>query len=53
MCEDEMPFRRRDGEHYFESVQLFDDLSGEHTAAHLALVPSMCRQVQGVRETGF
>ena len=39
MCEDEMPFRRRDGEHYFESVQLFDDLSGEHTAAHLALCP--------------
>ena len=39
MCEGEMPFRRRDGEHYFESVQLFDDLSGEHTAAHLALCP--------------
>lgn len=39
MCEDEMPFRRRDGEYYFESVQLFDDLSGEHAAAHLALCP--------------
>ena len=39
MCEEEMPFRRRDGEHYFESVQLFDDLSGEHTATHLALCP--------------
>ena len=39
MCEDEMPFRRRDGEYYFESVQLLDNLSGEHTAAHLALCP--------------
>ncbi len=39
ICEYEMPFRRRDGEHYFESVQLFDDLSREHTAAHLALCP--------------
>ena len=39
ICEDEMPFHRRDGEYYFESVQLFDDLSGEHAAAHLALCP--------------
>ena len=39
MCEREMPFRGRDGEYYFESVQLLDDLSGEHTAAHLALCP--------------
>ena len=39
MCEHEMPFRRRDGQYYFESVQLFDDLSGEHAAAHLALCP--------------
>ena len=39
MCEGEMPFRRRDGQYYFESVQLFDDLAGEHAAAHLALCP--------------
>ena len=39
MCEDEMPFRRRDGEYYFEAVQLFDDLTREHEAAHLALCP--------------
>ena len=39
MCEHEMPFRRRDGHYYFESVQLFDDLAGEHAAAHLALCP--------------
>ena len=39
MCEHEMPFRRRDGQYYFESVQLFDDLAGEHGAAHLAFCP--------------
>jgi len=39
MCEEEMPFRRRDGEYYFEAVQLFDDLAGEHEAANLALCP--------------
>ena len=39
MCEQEMPFRRRDGQYYFESVQLFDDLAGEHGAAHLAFCP--------------
>ena len=39
MCEHEMPFRRQDGQYYFESVQLFDDLAGEHAAAHLALCP--------------
>lgn len=39
MCEQEMPFHRRDGEYYFEAVQLFDDLAGEHAAGHLALCP--------------
>ena len=39
MCEEEMPFRRRDGEYYFEAVQLFDDLTREHAAAYLALCP--------------
>ena len=39
MCEQEMPFRRKDGKHYFESVQLFDDFSREHTGAYLALCP--------------
>ena len=34
-----MPFRRRDGEYYFEAVQLFDDLTREHEAAYLALCP--------------
>ena len=39
VCESVMPFRGRDGQYYFESVQLFDDLSCEHAAAHLALCP--------------
>ena len=39
MCEEEMPFRGRDNEYYFEAVQLFDDLAGEHEAAHVALCP--------------
>ena len=39
MCENEMPFRKRNGEYYFESVQVFDNLSHEHTEAHLALCP--------------
>jgi len=34
-----MPFRSRDGEYYFEAVQLFDDLAKEHASAYLALCP--------------
>ena len=39
ICENEMPFRRRDGRYYFEAVQLFDDLSREYEAAYVALCP--------------
>lgn len=39
MCEEEMPFRGRDNEYYFEAVQLFDDLAGEHVAVHIAFCP--------------
>ncbi|MCP5414964.1 MAG: hypothetical protein H6961_10195 [Chromatiaceae bacterium] len=39
LCHEEMPFRGRDGEYYFEAVQLFDDMSGEHAANHVALCP--------------
>ena len=39
MCEREMPFRRRDGNYYFESVQLFDNLIRESSEAHVALCP--------------
>ncbi|MBF2761595.1 MAG: ATP-binding protein [Ectothiorhodospiraceae bacterium AqS1] len=39
MCEDEMPFRRRDDRYYFETVQILDDLNKEHVAAYVALCP--------------
>ena len=39
ICEEEMPFRRRDGRYYFEAVQLFDNLSREYAAAYVALCP--------------
>jgi len=38
ICQDEMPFRKKNGKHYFEKVEAFD-LSGEHNANHLALCP--------------
>ena len=39
ICENEMPFRRRDGRYYFEAVQLLDDLAKEYVAAYVALCP--------------
>ncbi|WP_025772407.1 sacsin N-terminal ATP-binding-like domain-containing protein [Thioalkalivibrio sp. HK1] len=39
MCENEMPFRRRDDRYYFETVQVLDDLDAEHIAAYVALCP--------------
>ena len=38
ICQDEMPFRKKDGKHYFEKVEAFD-LPQEHSANHLALCP--------------
>lgn len=41
ICKKEMPFRKRDGEHYFEAVETFshDYLPMEHEAQFLALCP--------------
>lgn len=41
VCKDKMPFRRRDGEHYFESVEALsrDHFTMEHEAQFLALCP--------------
>ena len=41
ICHDEMPFRKRDGEYYFEAVELLDKelLSKEIEAQFLALCP--------------
>jgi hypothetical protein len=39
MCEDEMPFKKRDGEYYFEAVELFNDEKLEHEELYVALCP--------------
>jgi len=41
ICKEEMPFRKRDGEYYFEAVEAFskDYFSKEHEAQFLALCP--------------
>ncbi|RLB93765.1 MAG: hypothetical protein DRH50_07410 [Deltaproteobacteria bacterium] len=41
ICKKEMPFRKRDGEHYFEAVEAFspDYFPVEHEAQYLALCP--------------
>ncbi len=41
ICKEEMPFRKRDGEYYFEAVEAFleDDFPKEYGAQFLALCP--------------
>ncbi|MBA7553768.1 hypothetical protein ES705_46367 [subsurface metagenome] len=41
VCKEEMPFRKRDGEHYFETVEALsrDHFTMEHEAQFLALCP--------------
>jgi hypothetical protein len=41
LCHDEMPFKKRDGEYYFETVEVLDRdrVSIEHEAQFLALCP--------------
>lgn len=41
ICKDEMPFKKRNGEYYFEAVEVLngDHLSKEHEAQFLALCP--------------
>jgi hypothetical protein len=39
MCEFEMPFRKRDGNHYFEAIEAFDDVPIERHELFLALCP--------------
>lgn len=41
ICKKEMPFRKRDGQYYFEAVEAFpkDQLPLEHEAQFLALCP--------------
>jgi len=39
ICKNEMPFKKRDGEYYFEAVEVFSNFSREHEAQFLALCP--------------
>jgi hypothetical protein len=41
ICQDEMPFKKRDGDYYFEDIQIFDkeNMPKEHDAPYLALCP--------------
>ena len=39
MCEEEMPFRKRDGEYYFEAVEIFSILKNEYEENYAALCP--------------
>lgn len=39
ICHDEMPFKKRDGQHYFEAVEILDNLPIEHQALYIALCP--------------
>lgn len=39
ICREEMPFRTREGQHYFEAVEAFDDFPCEVYWAYLALCP--------------
>ena len=39
VCEQEMPFRKRDGQYYFEAVEALNTLSRENRALFLALCP--------------
>lgn len=41
LCHDEMPFKKRDGEYYFETVEVLDreSIPIEHEAQFLALCP--------------
>ena len=39
ICKEEMPFRKRDGAHYFEKKEVLKYLPKEHEAQYLALCP--------------
>lgn len=39
ICKKEMPFKKRDGQYYFEAVEALNTLPAEHHALFLALCP--------------
>jgi len=46
ICEQEMPFKGRDGQYYFESVEALDTLPTEQHQNHLALCPLCAAKYQ-------
>lgn len=50
-CQQEMPFRLRTGEHYFEAVQCVADNEKLHMKTRLALCPTCAAMYQHARET--
>ncbi len=51
-CHEEMPFKLRSGEYYFEAVQCTDDKEIRHFQNRLALCPTCAAMYQNARETG-
>lgn len=50
-CHDEMPFKLRSDEHYFEAVQCLGDKETRHYQNRLALCPTCAAMYQHARET--
>ena len=40
MCQKEMPFKKKDGEYYFETTQIFKDMKKDDPHQYLALCPN-------------
>jgi len=39
ICKEEMPFKKRNGDYYFEAVQIYDNIEKESESNYLALCP--------------
>lgn len=40
LCQEELPFKKKNGEYYFETVQVFDQMNKEDMYQYLALCPN-------------
>jgi len=52
ICRDEMPFKMRNGEYYFEAVQLSDDMDRELTEPYRALCPTCAAKYKEFVKSG-
>ena len=52
ICEAEMPFKKHDGEYYFEAVEALTSeyFTTEHEAPVSCPMPGVCNEVQGIRQ---